>query len=89
MSEGLFVINLEHLYPFELRLMDGIAEATQCKDGAVCHSSVSCVGALLSALELIARGKGLNDKQVEIILKRAEQEEEERNYIPRSTGKGC
>ena len=68
--------------------MDGIAEATQCKDGAVCHSSVSCVGALLSALELIARGKGLNDKQVEIILKRAEQEEEERNYIPKSAGKG-
>ena len=67
--------------------MDGIAEATQCKGGAVCHASVACVGALLTALELIAQGKGLNDVHVEIILKRAEQEEEERNYIiPKSAG---
>ena len=57
--------------------MDGIAGATQSRDSAVCLSSVACVGALLSSLDEISQGKGLNEKQVELILSRAQEQQKE------------
>ncbi|XP_022089861.1 brefeldin A-inhibited guanine nucleotide-exchange protein 3-like isoform X3 [Acanthaster planci] len=56
-------------------LMDGISGATQSRDSAVCLSSVACVGALLSSLDEISKGKGLSEQQVELILRRAKEEQ--------------
>ncbi|XP_033635429.1 brefeldin A-inhibited guanine nucleotide-exchange protein 3-like isoform X2 [Asterias rubens] len=62
-------------------LMDGIAGATQSRDSAVCLSSVACVGALLSSLDEISQGKGLNEKQVELILSRAQEQQKENDNL--------
>ena len=59
--------------------MDGIAGATHSRNSAVCLSSVACIGALLSSLDEISQGKGLNEKQVELILSHAQEDKKHGN----------
>ncbi|XP_064411267.1 brefeldin A-inhibited guanine nucleotide-exchange protein 3 [Latimeria chalumnae] len=53
-------------------IMDGMTEA--CIKGGIeaCYASVCCVCALLSALDQLSQGKGLNQEQVNHLLKRLE-----------------
>uniref|UniRef100_K7G532 ARFGEF family member 3 n=1 Tax=Pelodiscus sinensis TaxID=13735 RepID=K7G532_PELSI len=53
--------------------MDGMTEA--CIKGGIeaCYASVSCVCALLGALDELSQGKGLNEEQVHLLLRRLEE----------------
>ncbi|XP_043398952.1 brefeldin A-inhibited guanine nucleotide-exchange protein 3 isoform X10 [Chelonia mydas] len=54
-------------------IMDGMTEA--CIKGGIeaCYASVSCVCALLGALDELSQGKGLNEEQVHLLLRRLEE----------------
>ncbi|XP_028913751.1 brefeldin A-inhibited guanine nucleotide-exchange protein 3 isoform X3 [Ornithorhynchus anatinus] len=54
-------------------IMDGMAEA--CIKGGIeaCYASVSCVCALLGALDELNQGRGLNEDQVQLVLQRLEE----------------
>ncbi|XP_051775320.1 brefeldin A-inhibited guanine nucleotide-exchange protein 3 [Erpetoichthys calabaricus] len=54
-------------------IMDGMTEA--CMKGGIeaCFSSVSCVCSLLSALDELSHGKGLQAEQIHLLLKRLEE----------------
>ncbi|XP_071997524.1 brefeldin A-inhibited guanine nucleotide-exchange protein 3 isoform X3 [Engystomops pustulosus] len=54
-------------------IMDGMAEA--CMKGGIeaCYASVSCVCALLGALDEMSQGKGLKESHVQHILRRLEE----------------
>ncbi|XP_077977427.1 brefeldin A-inhibited guanine nucleotide-exchange protein 3-like [Glandiceps talaboti] len=45
-------------------LLDGIVESSHSNEGIVCHTSVACVVALLTALEDISQGKCLSDLHI-------------------------
>ncbi|GAB6031395.1 hypothetical protein CHUAL_009177 [Chamberlinius hualienensis] len=47
--------------------MDAFVECCHCNDVAVCCGSVHCVVALLSSLEQLCDGIGINESQVELI----------------------
>uniref|UniRef100_A0A8C8SX81 ARFGEF family member 3 n=1 Tax=Pelusios castaneus TaxID=367368 RepID=A0A8C8SX81_9SAUR len=54
-------------------IMDGMTEA--CIKGGIeaCYASVSCVCVLLGALDELSQGKGLNEEQVHLLLRRLEE----------------
>ncbi|XP_009305336.2 brefeldin A-inhibited guanine nucleotide-exchange protein 3 [Danio rerio] len=54
-------------------VMDGITEA--CMKGGIeaCYSSVSCAGALLGALDELSQGRGLQQDQTRMLLRRLEE----------------
>ncbi|XP_059569465.1 brefeldin A-inhibited guanine nucleotide-exchange protein 3 isoform X1 [Alligator mississippiensis] len=54
-------------------IMDGMTEA--CIKGGIeaCYASVSCVCAFLGALDELSQGKGLNEEQVHLLLRRLEE----------------
>ncbi|XP_075453943.1 brefeldin A-inhibited guanine nucleotide-exchange protein 3 [Ascaphus truei] len=54
-------------------IMDGMTEA--CMKGGIeaCYASVSCVCALLGALDELSQGKGLKEDQVQHLLRRLEE----------------
>ncbi|NWR29875.1 BIG3 protein, partial [Tachuris rubrigastra] len=54
-------------------IMDGMTEA--CIKGGIeaCYVSVSCVFALLGALDELSQGRGLSEEQVQLLLQRLEE----------------
>ncbi|NWQ96290.1 BIG3 protein, partial [Burhinus bistriatus] len=54
-------------------IMDGMTEA--CIKGGIeaCYASVSCVFALLGALDELSQGKGLSEEQIQLLLRRLEE----------------
>ncbi|XP_040407905.1 brefeldin A-inhibited guanine nucleotide-exchange protein 3 isoform X11 [Cygnus olor] len=54
-------------------IMDGMTEA--CIKGGIeaCYASVSCVFALLGALDELSQGRGLSEEQVHLLLRRQEE----------------
>ncbi|KAJ7400777.1 Brefeldin A-inhibited guanine nucleotide-exchange protein 3 [Pitangus sulphuratus] len=54
-------------------IMDGMTEA--CIKGGIeaCYASVSCVFALLGALDELSQGRGLSEEQVQLLLQRLEE----------------
>ncbi|NWS04880.1 BIG3 protein, partial [Motacilla alba] len=54
-------------------IMDGMTEA--CIKGGIeaCYASVSCVFALLGALDELSQGKGLSEEQIQLLLQRLEE----------------
>ncbi|XP_053145131.1 brefeldin A-inhibited guanine nucleotide-exchange protein 3 isoform X2 [Hemicordylus capensis] len=54
-------------------ILDGMTEA--CIKGGIeaCYASVSCVCALLGALDELSQGKGLDEEQVHLLLRRLEE----------------
>ncbi|NXT46624.1 BIG3 protein, partial [Pluvianellus socialis] len=54
-------------------IMDGMTEA--CIKGGIeaCYASVSCVFALLGALDELSQGKGLSEEQIQLLLWRLEE----------------
>ncbi|OXB68440.1 hypothetical protein ASZ78_010061 [Callipepla squamata] len=54
-------------------IMDGMTEA--CIKGGIeaCYASVSCVFALLGALDELSQGRGLSEEQVHLLLRRLEE----------------
>ncbi|XP_077863151.1 brefeldin A-inhibited guanine nucleotide-exchange protein 3-like [Saccoglossus kowalevskii] len=45
-------------------LMDGIVESSHSNESTVCHTSVSCIVALLTSLEGISQGKALRQQHI-------------------------
>ncbi|NXL02837.1 BIG3 protein, partial [Mesembrinibis cayennensis] len=54
-------------------IMDGMTEA--CIKGGIeaCYASVSCVFALLGALDELSQGRGLSEEQIQLLLRRLEE----------------
>ncbi|NXU85920.1 BIG3 protein, partial [Xiphorhynchus elegans] len=54
-------------------IMDGMTEA--CIKGGIeaCYASVSCVFALLGALDELSQGRGLSEEQIQLLLQRLEE----------------
>ncbi|NXY40776.1 BIG3 protein, partial [Ceuthmochares aereus] len=54
-------------------IMDGITEA--CIKGGIeaCYASVSCVYALLGALDELSQGRSLSEEQIQLLLSRSEE----------------
>ncbi|NXA13844.1 BIG3 protein, partial [Sapayoa aenigma] len=54
-------------------VMDGMTEA--CIKGGIeaCYASVSCVFALLGALDELSQGRGLSEEQIQLLLQRLEE----------------
>ncbi|XP_032999768.1 brefeldin A-inhibited guanine nucleotide-exchange protein 3 [Lacerta agilis] len=54
-------------------ILDGMSEA--CAKGGIeaCYASVSCVCALLGTLDDLSQGKGLDEEQVHLLLRRLEE----------------
>ncbi|NWZ44849.1 BIG3 protein, partial [Brachypodius atriceps] len=54
-------------------IMDGMTEA--CIKGGIeaCYASVSCVFALLGALDELSEGRGLSEEQIQLLLQRVEE----------------
>ncbi|NWR75042.1 BIG3 protein, partial [Centropus unirufus] len=54
-------------------IMDGMTEA--CIKGGIeaCYASVSCVFALLGALDELSQGRGLNEEQIQLLLSHSEE----------------
>ncbi|RMC12844.1 hypothetical protein DUI87_10369 [Hirundo rustica rustica] len=57
----------------EVGIMDGMTEA--CIKGGIeaCYASVSCVFALLGALDELSQGRGLSEEQIQLLLQRLEE----------------
>ncbi|KAJ6660147.1 hypothetical protein lerEdw1_018074 [Lerista edwardsae] len=57
----------------EVNILDGMTEA--CIKGGIeaCYASVSCVCALLGTLDELSQGKGLDEEQVHLLLRRLEE----------------
>lgn len=70
---SLYVLHHLNKLCFNCSIMDGMTEA--CIKGGIeaCYASVSCVFALLGALDELSQGRGLSEEQIQLLLRRVEE----------------